>query len=130
MLLLAADVAARAQGSHIVTLPGLEVVKGLFFAAYSSWMRARTAYLGLSMWFLTNACVVLILCLCCFWIELGRIKLVPNTAGKGSDDVEVGIPEDFPMVKSRLWEWSSSALAGHLPLDVGARGSVTGSRMS
>ena len=61
-------------------------------------MRTRAAYLGPSLRFLTNDCVVFILCLGCFWIELGGIKPVPNTAGKGLDDVEAGIPEDFPMV--------------------------------
>uniref|UniRef100_A0A453FL68 Glycosyltransferase 2-like domain-containing protein n=1 Tax=Aegilops tauschii subsp. strangulata TaxID=200361 RepID=A0A453FL68_AEGTS len=79
-------------------------------------MRARAAYLGPALQFLTNACVVLfmiqsadrlILCLGCFWIKLRGIRPVPNAAaaagngnGKGSDDVEAGAQEegDFPMV--------------------------------
>ncbi|KAM0866675.1 hypothetical protein ACQ4PT_042464 [Festuca glaucescens] len=105
VLLLAADVAAHAQGWHLV---GLEDVEGLFAAAYGAWMRARAAYLGPALQFLTNACVVLfmiqsadrlILCLGCFWIKLRGIKPVPNVAaaGKGADDVEAGL-EFFPMV--------------------------------
>ncbi|VAH80125.1 unnamed protein product [Triticum turgidum subsp. durum] len=110
MLLLAADVAAHAQGWHLAALPDLEAVEGLFAAAYAAWMRARAAYLGPALQFLTNACVVLfmiqsadrlILCLGCFWIKLRGIRPVPNAAaGKGSDDVEAGAQEEgeFPMV--------------------------------
>lgn len=113
MLLLAADVAAHAQGWHLAALPDLEAVEGLFAAAYAAWMRARAAYLGPALQFLTNACVVLfmiqsadrlILCLGCFWIKLRGIKPVANAAagngnGKGSDDVEAGAQEEeFPMV--------------------------------
>uniref|UniRef100_A0ACD5VID7 Uncharacterized protein n=1 Tax=Avena sativa TaxID=4498 RepID=A0ACD5VID7_AVESA len=110
MLLLAVDVAAHAQGWHLpAAVPDLEDVQGLFAAAYGSWMRARVAYLGPALQFLTNACVVLfmiqtadrlILCLGCFWIKLRGIKPVPNAAaaaGKGADDVEAGL-QDFPMV--------------------------------
>ncbi|KAM3351631.1 hypothetical protein ACQJBY_023533 [Aegilops geniculata] len=112
LLLLAADVAAHAQGWHLAALPDLEAVEGLFAAGYAAWMRARAAYLGPALQFLTNACVVLfmiqsadrlILCLGCFWIKLRGIRPVPNaaSAGKGSDDVEAGAQEeeeDFPMV--------------------------------
>ncbi|KAK1601013.1 hypothetical protein QYE76_016963 [Lolium multiflorum] len=108
VLLLAADVAAHARGWHLVV--GLDDVGGLFAAGYGAWMRARAAYLGPALQFLTNACVVLfmvqsadrlVLCLGCFWIKLRGIKPVPQTsaaAGKGADDdVEAGI-EEFPMV--------------------------------
>jgi hypothetical protein len=112
VLLLAADVAAHARGWHLGLVVGLDDVGGLFAAGYGAWMRARAAYLGPALQFLTNACVVLfmiqsadrlVLCLGCFWIKLRGVKPVPHSsaaaaAGKGADDDVEADLDEFPMV--------------------------------
>ncbi|KAB2083543.1 hypothetical protein ES319_A05G275400v1 [Gossypium barbadense] len=113
LLLLGFEIAAYYKGWHfrasnlqlqyIFTAPF--GVRDFFDWLYSNWVLIRVGFVAPPLQFLANVCIVLfliqsldrlILCLCCFWIRVKKIKPIPKEDAVA--DLETGENGFFPMV--------------------------------
>lgn len=95
--------ASNLQLQYIFTAPF--GVRDFFDWLYSNWVLIRVGFVAPPLQFLVNVCIVLfliqsldrlILCLCCFWIRVKKIKPIPKEDTVA--DLETGENGFFPMV--------------------------------